>query len=181
MREVGLLGPVTVTVAAEVRPVVGLRRKAVLAALALQPGRIVSTDRIIDLVWGDAAPATVANTLQSHVSYLRRLLGDRSAIQARAPGYLLDADTALTVHETGFRAARAAGDVDAAARLAIQLGYDNYSFRGPAEAVGWAERALKLSFTEGDAADEDTLNRILWHAMKGYDTPYPERYAGGAP
>jgi hypothetical protein len=36
-----------------------------------------------------------------------------------------------------------------------------------------------LNFTEGDAADEDTLNRILWHAMKGYDAPYPERYAGG--
>ena len=43
----------------------------------------------------------------------------------------------------------------------------------------WAERSLKLNFTEGDAADEDTLNRILWHALKGYDTPYPERYAGG--
>ncbi len=43
----------------------------------------------------------------------------------------------------------------------------------------WAERSLKLNFTEGDAADEDTLNRILWHALKGYDTPYPERFAGG--
>jgi hypothetical protein len=26
--------------------------------------------------------------------------------------------------------------------------------------------------------DEDTLNRILWHAMRGYDAPYPERFAG---
>ncbi|HZY88502.1 MAG TPA: hypothetical protein VFE78_27010, partial [Gemmataceae bacterium] len=44
----------------------------------------------------------------------------------------------------------------------------------------WAEQSRKLNFTEADAADEDTLNRILWHAMKGYDTPYPERYAGSA-
>jgi YVTN family beta-propeller protein len=43
----------------------------------------------------------------------------------------------------------------------------------------WAEQSRKLNFTEGDAADEDTLNRILWHAVKGYDVPYPERYAGG--
>jgi YVTN family beta-propeller protein len=42
----------------------------------------------------------------------------------------------------------------------------------------WAEQSRKLNFTEADAADEDTLNRILWHAMKGYDTPYPERFSG---
>src|SRR4051794_40433964 len=72
------------------RSVAGIRRQAVLAALALAPGHVVSTDRLADLVWGDAAPPTAANTLQSHVSYLRRLLGARGAILARPPGYLLD-------------------------------------------------------------------------------------------
>ncbi len=39
----------------------------------------------------------------------------------------------------------------------------------------WAEKSLALDLDHGDAADEDTLNRILWHSVKGYDTPYPAR------
>lgn len=42
----------------------------------------------------------------------------------------------------------------------------------------WAKKSMELNLDEGDKADEDTLNRILWHAMRGVDTPYPERYAG---
>ncbi len=41
----------------------------------------------------------------------------------------------------------------------------------------WAEKSNELNLEEGDAADENTLNRILWHAMRGYDTPYPEEYS----
>lgn len=68
---VRLLGPVDVMVDGAVRTVSGLRRKAVLATLALHVGEIISTDRLADIVWGDAAPPTALNTLQSHVSYLR--------------------------------------------------------------------------------------------------------------
>ena len=88
--QVRLLGPVDVIVDGEPRPVRGLRRKAVLAVLALQAGEVVSTDRLTDVVWGHAAPATAVNTLQSHMSYLRTVLGDKCAILAQAPGYLLD-------------------------------------------------------------------------------------------
>ncbi|HKT02387.1 MAG TPA: helix-turn-helix domain-containing protein, partial [Rugosimonospora sp.] len=86
--QVRLLGPVDVTVGGVPRPVSGVRRKAVLAALALQPGQVVSADRLADIVWGGAAAAL--NTLQSHVSHLRRVLGEPGAIRARPPGYLLD-------------------------------------------------------------------------------------------
>ena len=41
----------------------------------------------------------------------------------------------------------------------------------------FALKSLELDFDEEDKADEDTLNRILWHATRGYDTPYPERPA----
>jgi len=41
----------------------------------------------------------------------------------------------------------------------------------------WAEMSEKLDFTHVDAADEDTLNRILWHAMRGSE-PYPAEWAG---
>ncbi|NWG12256.1 MAG: hypothetical protein HXY20_01840 [Acidobacteria bacterium] len=37
----------------------------------------------------------------------------------------------------------------------------------------WAQRSMELDFEDVDRADEDTLNRILWHSVKGYSTPYP--------
>ncbi len=37
----------------------------------------------------------------------------------------------------------------------------------------WAEKSLQLDLEDVDRADEDTLNRILWHSVKGYDVPYP--------
>jgi DNA-binding SARP family transcriptional activator len=88
--EVRLLGPVDIVVAGDARPLPGLRRKALLAALALERGRIVSAGRLIDIVWGDAAPAGRANTLQRHISYLRQMLGSRDVIVSRPPGYLMD-------------------------------------------------------------------------------------------
>jgi len=88
---VRLLGPVDVAVDDDrSRPVNGLRRKAVLAALALHDGQAVSTDRLVDVVWGESAPPTVVNSLQTHIWYLRGVLGSRDAIVARAPGYLLN-------------------------------------------------------------------------------------------
>ncbi|MCY3021222.1 MAG: hypothetical protein NTW87_19585 [Planctomycetota bacterium] len=47
------------------------------------------------------------------------------------------------------------------------------------KALGWARKSLELNLDEGDAADEDTLNRILWHATMGDEKPYPEQFAGG--
>jgi YVTN family beta-propeller protein len=35
-----------------------------------------------------------------------------------------------------------------------------------------------LDFDLPDRADENTLNRILWHAVKGVQAPYPAEYAG---
>jgi YVTN family beta-propeller protein len=46
------------------------------------------------------------------------------------------------------------------------------------QALHWARKSLALNLEKGDQADEDTLNRILWHATRGYDTPYPEQFAG---
>src|SRR5690348_10190471 len=88
--QVRLLGPVDVAVDGGSRPVNGLRRKAVLAALALHDGQVVSTDRLVDVVWGETVPPTVVNSLQTHISYLRGVLGSRDAILARSPGYLLN-------------------------------------------------------------------------------------------
>jgi len=88
--QVRLLGPVDVVVDGRPRPVRGLRRQAVLATLALHSGEVVSTGKLADVVWGKTAPPTAANTLQSHMSFLRTVLGSRAAILARPPGYVLD-------------------------------------------------------------------------------------------
>ena len=93
--QVRILGPVDATVEGVPRAVRGLRRKAVLAVLGLRAGEIVSTDRLIDVVWGDKPPATAANTLQSHVSHLRGVLGGRTLIEASPPGYVLGIETDL--------------------------------------------------------------------------------------
>ena len=45
------------------------------------------------------------------------------------------------------------------------------------QARAWAEKSLALDFDRPDAADEDTLNRILWFAAKG-EQEYPAAYAG---
>jgi len=37
----------------------------------------------------------------------------------------------------------------------------------------WAEKSMEQDLADLDRIDEDTFNRIIWHAVKGYDTPYP--------
>ena len=72
-------------------PLGGPRPRALLAMLLLQPNRPVSTDQLIDAVWGESPPASAPNALQVHVHALRRALGaDR--IATRPPGYLLRVD-----------------------------------------------------------------------------------------
>jgi YVTN family beta-propeller protein len=42
----------------------------------------------------------------------------------------------------------------------------------------WAKKSMSLPLHLVDASDEDTLNRILWHAGRGVDAPYPAHLAG---
>jgi YVTN family beta-propeller protein len=46
------------------------------------------------------------------------------------------------------------------------------------EARRWAEKSAELDFDDGDAADEDTLNRILWFSVRG-SAPYPAEFTPG--
>ena len=89
--QVGILGPLEVRVAGgDPVPLGGVRQRALLAILALDANVVVSTDRLIDLLWGESPPATAGHTVQVFVSRLRRALGlagDR--LVTRAPGYLL--------------------------------------------------------------------------------------------
>jgi hypothetical protein len=37
----------------------------------------------------------------------------------------------------------------------------------------WAKKSLEQDLEDVDRIDDDTFNRIIWHAVKGYDRPYP--------
>ncbi|NUP67162.1 MAG: AfsR/SARP family transcriptional regulator [Nonomuraea sp.] len=86
---VGLLGPFEVLNRdGAVVEVPGIRLRALLAALALEPGRIVTRSRLVDWIWGERPPADEVNALQALVSRLRRVLPD-GVIEAESGGYRL--------------------------------------------------------------------------------------------
>ena len=62
-----------------------------LALLLLNVGSVVSTDRIIDEVWGEQPPKAVRTALQNVVAQLRRLIGAETLVR-QAPGYVLQVD-----------------------------------------------------------------------------------------
>ena len=70
-----LLGPIEVTDRDRALPLGGTKQRSLLALLLLDANEIVSTDRIIAELWGDAPPATVAKSVQLYVSRLRAELG----------------------------------------------------------------------------------------------------------
>jgi DNA-binding SARP family transcriptional activator len=89
--EVKLLGPLEVVV--DGRPI-ELRRKkqrALLALLALRAGEVVSTDRLVDDLWGETPPKAAVGSLQNLVSELRKLIGS-DLLVTRPPGYVLELD-----------------------------------------------------------------------------------------
>jgi predicted ATPase/class 3 adenylate cyclase/DNA-binding winged helix-turn-helix (wHTH) protein len=67
------------------------QERQVLAVLAVRANEVVSTDRLFDVLWGDAPPPTASHTLQAVVSRLRKALGpDR--VETVKPGYRLRVD-----------------------------------------------------------------------------------------
>src|SRR4051812_44186165 len=90
---IDVLGPVEASVAGRPAALGGARPRSLLAVLALTPGRVVSRERLIDELWGDAPPARARESLQMHVSRLRKALGgDAARLAARAGGYVLELD-----------------------------------------------------------------------------------------
>ena len=88
MVEYRILGPLEVV--ADGRPVVvgAPKVRALLAVLLLYRGEAVSTDRLIDALWGERASPTAARTVQVYVSNLRKALGNGPLV-TEGRGYML--------------------------------------------------------------------------------------------
>ena len=115
-----LLGPLEVRLGDRPIELGPRKQRAVLAMLALEPGRTVSTDHLAEGLWGDEPPPSGAKMVQLYVSHLRRLLdGDGVRIVTRGRGYelqLLDGEVDAT------RVERLLGESRAREALALWRG-----------------------------------------------------------
>jgi DNA-binding SARP family transcriptional activator len=89
--EFRILGPVEVLDRDKALALGGQKQRAVLAALLIDAGRVVSTDHLLDALWGEHPPKTAPTSLQNFVSQLRKLLGPELLV-TKPPGYQLRLD-----------------------------------------------------------------------------------------
>jgi DNA-binding SARP family transcriptional activator len=115
--EFRLLGPLEVLSEGQPLPIGGAKQRGVLALLLLAPNEVVSTDRLIDEVWGHRPPKSVEASLQNCISNLRVALG-RELIETRPPGYLLNVDPASIDALRFEQALAASSDLDPPERSA---------------------------------------------------------------
>lgn len=100
------------------------KQRVVLASLLVDAGRLVSTDVLIEELWGANPPRTARSTLQVYVSHVRRIIADDGPdnLRNRPSGYQLDvAPGELDVHRFQELSADGerfytAGDYERAAR-----------------------------------------------------------------
>lgn len=116
------------------RVLVGSRRqeRCLLSILLLEPGRVVSTGRLIDLLWDGDAPSSARGTVHTYIGRLRARLGPYEVrVETRHDGYVLDAGPhTVDAQEFTDLARRAGGVADVAQRVRL---YDRALglWRGP--------------------------------------------------
>ena len=117
-----ILGPLEVRDQRGAVSLGGGKQRALLVLLLIHPNESLSTDRMIDELWGERPPPTAAKILQNYVSQLRRALGD-DRLRTQARGYALhvergelDVDRFKQRFDEGKRA-QAAGDPTRASAL----------------------------------------------------------------
>ncbi|WP_020647482.1 AfsR/SARP family transcriptional regulator [Amycolatopsis balhimycina] len=123
------------------------KQRLVLAVLLLETGRPVSLDRLVDLLWPAAPPASARNTVQALISRIRAVFRTAGGpeLVSEGHGYVLraDPDTVDAHRFTALvRRARAAGDETAVALFDEALAL-------------WRGDAL------AGAADADVAERLL--------------------
>jgi class 3 adenylate cyclase/tetratricopeptide (TPR) repeat protein len=158
--EVRLLGPLEAGVG---RRSIELRRKKqreLLALLALRAGEVVSTDRLVDELWGESPPKAAVGSLQNLVSELRKVLPP-NVLVTRAPGYVLELDRDAVDAHRFERLVREARDAPPEQRV-TQLREALALWRGPALADVQLEHA-----SADEAARLEELRLAAWEDRLG--------------
>ncbi len=194
--EFHVLGPLQAEEEGAPVPLGGPQQRAMLGVLLIDAGKVVSTDRLIDELWGESPPETARKSVQVYASRLRQAVNlGAERLRGVAPGYRLDLhDAALDAarFEQGVARARAAlADDPGAARdllaaaLAMwqgppfgELGDETPSLRLEAarleelRLVAW-ELRLDADLTLGDhaAAVPDAERLVAQHPLR-------ERFCG---
>ncbi|MEB3067809.1 BTAD domain-containing putative transcriptional regulator [[Mycobacterium] vasticus] len=159
--ELGVLGPLQARRDGAPVTIPGAKPRAILTMLGLHGGSVVSAESLIDLLWGDDAPRTAVKALQTHISALRRALGDGFVI-TEGMGWILsttevDASRYKLATKTG-RDAVARGDIPQAVAsfdeaLALWRGTPELpdSRRGLSEKTRWLEGHAAMVEDRADA------------------------------
>ncbi len=125
--ELGVLGPLQVRQYGLPVAIPGAKPRAILTMLGLHGGSVVSADTLVELLWGDDPPRTAAKALQTHISHLRRTLGD---------GFVLTQGTGWTLSTTEIDATRY--------QVAARLGREAITTGDAGQAVARFDEALTL-------------------------------------
>jgi DNA-binding SARP family transcriptional activator len=162
-----ILGPLEIWTAQGWSGIGAAKWRALLAALLLNAGQVVSTDRLITDVWADSPPDRAANLVSVYVLRLRRMMDDPHGeiLTTRAPGYqlrLAPGDLDAQSFETLAGQGRQALDEGDASRAVALL----------AEALGlWRGRPLDgvppsdLVLAETDRLEESRLDVLELRIM----------------
>ncbi len=131
------LGPLEVEIDGSLVAARGPRLNAVLAALLLHLNRRVSTDLLLDAVWGESVTASSQSTLETHIWRLRRLLEPGRERRQSA--------TVLTNDSGGYRLLARTEEVDSARfeQLSVEV-LDLSITQQPERALQAADQALAL-------------------------------------
>jgi YVTN family beta-propeller protein len=134
-----ILGPLEVSDEGRELALGGPKQRALLAILLLHRNEFISSDRLIEALWGEEPPPSAAKTLQVHVSRLRRALestsldSDEGVVVTHGSAYMirvapdqLDAERFERLVETADRALTEGEPEQAAERLreALELWHD---------------------------------------------------------
>ena len=87
--EFRILGPFEVLDAGRAVGLGGRKKRATLAILLLRHDQVVSSDRLIEELWGERAPPTALQTVRVHVSQIRKTLGNE-LVRTLPAGYMLE-------------------------------------------------------------------------------------------
>lgn len=161
--ELGVLGPLQVRQGGAPVTIPGAKPRAILTMLGLHGGSIVSADTLVELLWGEDPPRTAAKALQTHISSLRRTLGDGVVVTEGAGWTLQGTSIDATRYKSTAKSARDAAAVGDSSQAVARFEEALTLWRGVPELPdGRRGLSEKTRWIEGHAAlVEDRADALL--------------------